>query len=145
MAALPAAGPRRLRRAPARASRFPGRSRKNTASEVSLSAGAAPSGSEILLYLVADDGTPVEGAELRVDGTFSRHDHSDHTKPTSPQRVSTRARELGEGRYILEGLEAADGGEGAFEVSATLSDGGAIQRAFVIPLPGSNTAGEGHP
>ena len=106
---------------------------------VSLSARAAPSGTEIILSLVTGDGSPIEGAEVRVEGTFSHHDHSDHSKPVREQRVSTRVRELGEGRYLVEGLEAGDGGEGALEATAVLPDGGTLTRAFVIPLAGSET------
>lgn len=80
-----------------------------------------------------------------MEGTFGHHDHLDHSTPARTQRISTRARELGEGRYLVEGLDAEDGGEGTIEVTAALPVGGALGRAFVIPLPGSRAGEEAHP
>lgn len=94
---------------------------------VSVGAGAAPSGTEIILSLATGDGSPIEGSDIRVEGTFSRHDHADHSKPAREQRVSTRARELERGRYLVEGLEAEDGGEAALEATATLPGVGPLR------------------
>ncbi len=112
---------------------------------LSLSAGAAPSGTEVLLLLTSDGGSPIEGATVRVRGTFSHHDHSDHSKPARVQQVSGTARELGGGRYLVEGLDSEDGGEGLLEATATLSGGGTIKRSLVIPLPGREAAERKHP
>ncbi|MDP9411928.1 MAG: hypothetical protein M3P70_15825 [Actinomycetota bacterium] len=112
---------------------------------VSLSAGAGPSGTDVLLQLASDDGSPIDGARVRVRGTFSHHDHSDHSKPASIQQVSGTARKLGAGRYLVEGLDSEDGGEGLLEATATLPDGEIIKRSFVIPLPGREPSDQKHP
>ena len=58
------------------------------------------------------DGTPVTGAEIRVDGGMPAHGHGLPTQPV--------AREIGDGDYLVEGLKFSMTGywEMWFEVKA---------------------------
>ncbi len=49
------------------------------------------------------DGEPVEGAEVKVDGGMPQHGHGLPTKPKVTQN-------LGEGRYLVEGMKFNMGG-----------------------------------
>lgn len=75
--------------------------------------------------LVRDDnGEPVTGAEISVDGGMPFHDHGLPTRP----RITE---ELGGGRYLLEGLRFHMAGE--WEIKLTIKANGRT-RIVVIPL-----------
>lgn len=69
------------------------------------------------------DGEPVEGATLSVTGGMPEHDHG---MPTSP-RVTE---ELGEGRYLLEGMRFHM--NGYWEVKIEVSAGGSRDTVTVV-------------
>jgi hypothetical protein len=71
-----------------------------------------------------DDGKPVTGAEISVEGGMPVHDHGLPTRP----RVTE---ELGDGRYLLEGLRFHMAGE--WEIVLTIKADGKT-RIVVIPL-----------
>lgn len=77
------------------------------------------------VLIVADgDGVPVTGATLSIAGGMPAHDHG---LPTSPQV----ARELGPGRYLLEGLRFHMNGEWQIEIAI---EAGELRDVAVIPL-----------
>lgn len=77
------------------------------------------------VLIVADgDGVPVTGATLSIAGGMPAHDHG---LPTSPQVT----RELGPGRYLLEGLRFHMNGEWQIEIAI---EAGELRDVAVIPL-----------
>ena len=69
------------------------------------------------LHVAAPDGTPVEDAEITVDGGMPAHDHGLPTK----RRVTEN---LGDGNYRVEGLRFQMGG--AWQVSFTIASAGNV-------------------
>ena len=64
------------------------------------------------IELKRPDGTPVEGAWIRVDGGMPEHQHG---LPTKPQVT----KDLGGGRYLVEGMKFSMGGWWVLDLSIT--------------------------
>jgi hypothetical protein len=67
-----------------------------------------------VLHLSNGDGSPVEDAQISVDGDMPAHGHG---LPTQPQ-VS---RHLGNGRYLVEGMQFQMGGDWYVEFAITVA------------------------
>ena len=65
--------------------------------------------------ITTPDGTPVEGAEISIDGGMPQHGHG---LPTSPQMTES----LGDGRYKIEGVRFNMRGWWEFKLAITAED-----------------------
>ena len=77
-----------------------------------------------ILHIETEDGTPIEGATIEVDGGMPEHDHGLPTRP----RVTE---DLGGGDYKLEGLRFHMRGYWELVLTITTDDG---EFKEVIPL-----------
>ena len=77
-----------------------------------------------VFIVTTPDGNPVTGAEISVTGGMPLHNHG---LPTAPRMT----RELGEGRYLVEGMRFHMNGEWELFVTIDVAD---RRDTVVIPL-----------
>lgn len=82
-----------------------------------------------VLHLEDTSGTPIEGAIISVDGDMPAHGHG---LPTQPQVTD----DLGDGDYLVEGMEFQMGGEWYVEFTITTPeiDRDTLRFDFELPM-----------
>lgn len=69
-------------------------------------------------------GRPIEGAKVEVEGTMTH---------AGMLPVITRAKEVGDGRYVVEDFEFTMAGDWVLIVQAELPSGAMAERTFAVP------------
>lgn len=89
----------------------------------------------IAVQLQDATGRPIEGAKVDVEGTMTH---------AGMQPVIARAREVGNGRYLVDNFEFGMAGDWVLIVQAELPSGALAERTFKVPVSVDKKAPHDH-